>query len=68
MIEEATRAFQVSVNIEPNNVDFQYHLGLAYAASGEDAKARRALEAALRLAPRFSGAENAKALLKALVY
>jgi Flp pilus assembly protein TadD len=47
---------------------FQYHLGLAYAQMGDDAKARVALERALKVAPRFPDAADAKRVLATLVY
>ena len=41
---------------------------LAYARLGEDAKARKALQYALKLAPGFEGATEAKQVLASLVY
>ena len=53
---------------EPNNPDFHYHLGLVYAQAGEDAKARRSLQAALKLNPQFPGADHARRIMSTLVY
>jgi Flp pilus assembly protein TadD len=52
----------------PKNPIYQFHIGLAYAQLGEDAKARRALEYALKVAPGFDGAPEAKKTLASLVY
>lgn len=60
-LEEATRK-------QPDNPNFQFHLGMAYAQLKEDSKARRALERALQIDPRFAGADDAKAALKTLVF
>lgn len=58
--------FEASVLKEPQNPVYQYHLGLAYAKAGEQAKARRALGEALRLNPSFAGADDARRALAAL--
>jgi len=47
----------------PDNADILYHLGLTYARIGEKAKAREALERALKLNPRLAGAESARRTL-----
>jgi Flp pilus assembly protein TadD len=64
----AITAFEQSVEGEARNPRYHYHLGLAFAKSGEDAKARRALQQALALQPGFAGAEDAKQVLATLVY
>jgi Flp pilus assembly protein TadD len=38
-----------SVNKDPKNAMFQYHLGMAYAGTGDKAKARQYVERALEL-------------------
>jgi len=47
---------------------FHYHLGLVYAQDGEDAKARREFEIALKLNPQFEGAEHARRVMATLIY
>jgi tetratricopeptide (TPR) repeat protein len=64
----AITAFEQSVERDPRNPLYYYHLGLAFAKSGEDAKARQALQQALTLEPGFAGAEDAKRVLATLVY
>ncbi len=56
----ALDAFEQSVQKDPDNALYLYHLGLTYAGQGENAKARRNLERALALDPRFDGADNAR--------
>lgn len=53
---------------EPNNSDYHYHLGLVYAQEGEDAKARKSFQTALKLNPKFDGAEHARRVMAGLVY
>jgi tetratricopeptide (TPR) repeat protein len=53
---------------EPNNPEYHYHLGLVYAQAGEDAKARKSLQAALKINPQFSGADHARRIISTLVY
>ena len=55
--------FQDSVQQQPDNATFRYHLGLAYAQAGDSASARRSLERALALASDFDGAADARRLL-----
>jgi tetratricopeptide (TPR) repeat protein len=40
---QATLYLQQSLDVEPANPVYTYHLGMAYARKGEDAKARRLL-------------------------
>jgi putative PEP-CTERM system TPR-repeat lipoprotein len=55
-----------SVQKDPQNPSFHYHLGLVYSDLGETTKARIALQQALKLGPAFSGADQARALLAQL--
>jgi tetratricopeptide (TPR) repeat protein len=57
---------KLSVEKEPNNPMFHYHLGLAYAKAGIQDQARQALTRALTLKPDFSGASDAKSVLGSL--
>jgi len=57
-----------SIEADPGNPLSHYHLGLVYARQGEDAKARRLLERALKLKPDFARAAEAKQALASLVY
>jgi tetratricopeptide (TPR) repeat protein len=66
---------QFSINLleqalaaEPENPEFLYHQGLVYAQAHEDSKARRSLEAALKLNPKFRGADDARKIISTLVY
>jgi Tfp pilus assembly protein PilF len=60
---QAIPAFRDSVAGSPQNPVYHFHLGLAYAKAGEPAKARVALEQALRLKPDFPGADEARRTL-----
>jgi Flp pilus assembly protein TadD len=55
-----------SVEKAPKNPAYQYHLGLAYAKSGNKEEARKALEQALQLDPKFQGAADAQRVLAEL--
>jgi tetratricopeptide (TPR) repeat protein len=68
MYEQALKPLNDAAADVPNHPIVQYHLGLTYAAIGEDAKARKALELALKVAPKFDGANEAKRVLATLVY
>lgn len=68
LMGQAILYLQQSLDVEPNNPLYHFHLGMAYARKGDDAKARRLLEAALRIDPKFSNAPLAKKTLKSLVY
>ncbi len=50
----------------PKNAVIHYHLGMAYAKEGKTEQARVALTDALKLDPKFPGAEEAEATLKSL--
>jgi Flp pilus assembly protein TadD len=46
------------VNKEPDNVLFNFHLGLAYARNGQAALARQQLNRVVKLQPDFPDAEQ----------
>jgi Tfp pilus assembly protein PilF len=52
-----------SVEKNPANPVYQYHLGLARLAAGDTEKGRESLQRALKLQPNFPGAEDARAAL-----
>jgi Flp pilus assembly protein TadD len=58
--------FRRAVQVAPTNPTFHYHLGLAYARSGDKDRAKSTLQAALRLKPDFAGAADAKRVLEGL--
>jgi tetratricopeptide (TPR) repeat protein len=62
----AVKTLRQAVEQTPTNPVFHYHLGLAYAKSGEPARAKTALQTALRLRPDFQGADEAKRTLGSL--
>jgi Flp pilus assembly protein TadD len=67
LLPMARRTFERLVTEHPAGAVYQFHLGLTYAKAGDTAKARRALETALRLDSRFSGADKASRVLSGLV-
>jgi tetratricopeptide (TPR) repeat protein len=62
----AIKALDRAIELDAKNPTFQYHLGLAYARSGDIQRARARLEAALRLRPDFDGAVDARRVLAGL--
>jgi Flp pilus assembly protein TadD len=54
----AINMFKEAVNKEPDNVLFNFHLGLAYAKSGQAALARQQLNRVVKLQPDFPDAEQ----------
>jgi tetratricopeptide (TPR) repeat protein len=64
----AVQYLLVSQQKEPNNPIYQFHVGMAYAQAGEDAKARKYLQRALEIDPKFDGAAEAKKTLLRLIY
>ena len=65
---QAMLYLQQSLDLDPNNPVYQYHLGMALARKGDDGKARRVLQRALQLDPKFAGAAHARKTLDTLVY
>jgi tetratricopeptide (TPR) repeat protein len=61
--DEAVSALRVAAEALPNNPLVRYHLGRAYAATGETALAREELEAALSIQPDFPKAQSARQAL-----
>jgi Tfp pilus assembly protein PilF len=61
-LEPLRRATQM----DPKSAIFQYHLGLAYAKSGDKVRAKDALKTALTLQADFPGADDAKRTLSTL--
>jgi tetratricopeptide (TPR) repeat protein len=68
LVVQAIVFLQQSLDMEPRNPVYHYHLGMAYARKGDDAKARRLLEGALKIDPKFAYAASAKKTLESLVY
>jgi tetratricopeptide (TPR) repeat protein len=59
----AIATLKASAAKDPGNAMYHYHLGLAYASSGDVAQARGALARALALKSDFDGAEQARSML-----
>ena len=59
LLDLAVRAFEQSIENEPNNPMFHYHLGLAHVRNGDLVRGRRALQAALKLKPDYAEAQRA---------
>jgi tetratricopeptide (TPR) repeat protein len=62
----AVPPLRISVEKEPSNAVFQYHLGQAYAQIGQKTEARATLERAVALKADFEGAADARRLLTGL--
>jgi tetratricopeptide (TPR) repeat protein len=58
--------FQKSIEKDPKNPVYRFHLGLAYARVGDSAKARQSLQQALALENNFDGAAEARKVLASL--
>lgn len=57
---------RLAVEKGPGNPGFHYHLGLAYAQTGDKQAARQSLERALKLKADFDGSQDARRLLRTL--
>jgi putative PEP-CTERM system TPR-repeat lipoprotein len=68
MLPLAITSFEQSLERDAKNPMYHYHLGLAFAKSGDDAKARVALQRAIAIRPNFPRADDAKRVLATLVY
>ena len=64
--QQAIAPLLESVEQKPDKALYRFHLGMAYAKTGDKDKARAALEQALRLEPGFAGAAAARRLLDAV--
>jgi tetratricopeptide (TPR) repeat protein len=56
----AISSFQHSVQTDPNNPVYFYHLGLAHSKAGNIAKAKEAFETALAKNPDYQDARDAR--------
>ena len=61
----AIPAFQSSVQADPKNPTYRYHLGLAYAKNGDTVRAKAAFDEALKQKPDFREADEARKALGA---
>jgi tetratricopeptide (TPR) repeat protein len=62
----AAQTFARTVERDPTNPLYLYHLGLAYQQQGQMKEARAALEKSLRLKPNFPGSDDARRRLEAM--
>jgi cellulose synthase operon protein C len=67
-LEAAMPALTRAVELDPSNPIHHYHVGMALAQKGDDARARKSLELALKMKPDFDGASQARAALNSLVF
>ena len=56
--KSAVTLFKEAVKQEPDNVLFNYHLGLAYAKNGQAALAKQQLDRVLKIKPNFPGLDE----------
>jgi tetratricopeptide (TPR) repeat protein len=63
LLGQAIAALQRSVEKDPTNPIYRYHLGVAYTKNGDWDKAKQSLERALTLTPNFDGSSDALKLL-----
>jgi tetratricopeptide (TPR) repeat protein len=66
LFRQAVSAFEQSISKSPANAEFQFHLGLALLKAGDTDAAKGALNEALKLDPKFAGAEEARKALEEL--
>jgi len=66
LAQSAIPLLQSSVEKDSRQPLYHYHLGLAYAKSGDKARARQSLEQALRLSSDFAGSADARRVLSTL--
>jgi len=62
----AISELQDSLQLSPNNAEVNYHLGMAYYKSNQNANAKEYLKKALDIKPAFDGADEARRVLKEL--
>lgn len=63
---QAIAALQRSVEKDPTNPVYHYHLGLAHLKHGDGARAKQSFEKALTLNPGFEGSSDARQVLASL--
>jgi putative PEP-CTERM system TPR-repeat lipoprotein len=63
----AVRPLEEAVRKDQKNADYRYHLGMVYAKTGDSARARQELNAALALNPALPGAAEARKALASLL-
>jgi putative PEP-CTERM system TPR-repeat lipoprotein len=66
MVREAVPFFRESIEKDPSNPLYHYHLGLAAHDLGDVVTARRSLARALEMSDRFDGAEEARQIVATL--
>ena len=66
LVPLAILTLKVSAENDPGNATYQYHLGLAYAGAGDNARAKQYLTRALALKTDFEGSQDAKDRLNSL--
>jgi Flp pilus assembly protein TadD len=66
MTTAAIRELEMAVKASPKDPLLRYHLGMAYNQAGDLGKARTALQEALTMSPKFSGADEARKTLQAI--
>jgi tetratricopeptide (TPR) repeat protein len=59
----AITLFKEAVKKDPNNVLYNYHLGLAYAKSGQAGLARQQLDRIVKIQPNFPDADELRRAL-----
>ena len=62
----AIRLLRNSVQRDPQNASYNYHIGVAYYRNGQKHEAEQALQTALKLDPNSGSAHDAKQILEAL--
>lgn len=67
-LESALAPLSRAVALDPSNPIHHYHLGMVLAEKGDDARARKSLELALKMKPDFDGSTQARAALASLVF
>jgi tetratricopeptide (TPR) repeat protein len=66
LFDRAVASLRDASRQKPSSPDIQYRLGLAYLGVKNDREARQSLERALKLNPKFAGAEDAKRALASI--
>jgi Flp pilus assembly protein TadD len=66
MFSQAVPHLEQSVQREATDPVTHYHLGMAYSQIGDFAKAKKSLEKALSLNPKFDGADEARKTLETI--